>query len=61
MDIKKIKKGKQKLYVNDIVKEHDEECLDGENLFGESLDSIDIGKKTTSHTNRKLERRKKKI
>ena len=45
MDIKKIKKGKQKLYVNDIVKEHDEECLDGENLFGELLDSIDICKK----------------
>ena len=45
MDVKKVKKGKQKLYVNDIVKEHDEECLDGENLFGELLDSIDICKK----------------
>ena len=45
MDVKKVKKGKQKLYVNDVVKEHDEECLDGENLFGELLDSIDICKK----------------
>ncbi len=45
MDVKKVKKGKQKLYVNNIVKEHDEECLDGENLFGESLNSIDVGKK----------------
>ena len=45
MDVKKVKKGKQKLYVNDIVKEHDEECLDGENLFGELLDSIDVCKK----------------
>lgn len=45
MDVKRVKKGKQKLYVNDIVKENDEECLDGENLFGESLDSIDVCKK----------------
>ena len=45
MDVKKVKKGKQKLYVNDVVKEHDEECLDGENLFGELLDSIDVCKK----------------
>ena len=45
MDVKKVKKGKQKLYVNDIVKEHDEECLDGENLFGELLESIDVCKK----------------
>jgi hypothetical protein len=45
MDVNKVKKGKQKLYVNDIVKEHDEECLDGENLFGELLDSIDVCKK----------------
>lgn len=45
MDVKKVKKGKQKLYVNDIVKENDEECLDGENLFGESLDSINVDKK----------------
>lgn len=45
MDVKKVKRGKQKLYVNAIVKENDEECLDGENLFGESLNSIDVGKK----------------
>lgn len=45
MDVKKVKKGKQNKYVNTIVKEHDEECIGGENLFGESLDSIDLGKK----------------
>ena len=45
MDVNKVKKGKQKLYVNDIVKEYDEECLNGENLFGELLDSIDVCKK----------------
>lgn len=45
MNVKNVNKGKQSKYVNTIVKEHDEECVTGENLFGESLDSIDLGKK----------------
>ena len=45
MDVKKVKKGKQNQYVNQIVKDYDEVCMCGENLFGESIDDIDIGKK----------------
>ena len=46
MNIKNIKKGKQNKYVNSVVKKHDEECINGENLLGESLDSIDFNKKS---------------
>jgi len=45
MDVKKVKKGKQNQYVNQIVKDYDEVCMCGKNLFGESIDDIDIGKK----------------
>lgn len=45
MNIKNAKKGKQDKYVNTVVKLNDEECVTGENLVGESLDSIEIGKK----------------
>lgn len=45
MDVKKVKKGKQNQYVNQIVKDYDEVCICGENLFGETIEDIDIGKK----------------
>lgn len=45
MDVKKVKKGKQNQYVNQIVKDYDEVCICGENLFGETIGDIDIGKK----------------
>lgn len=46
MNVKNIKKGKQDKYVNEVVKLNDEECITGENLVGESLDSIELGKKS---------------
>lgn len=45
MNIKNAKKGKQDKYVNTFVKLNDEEYVTGENLFGENLDSIELGKK----------------
>lgn len=43
MDVKNAKKGKQRKFVNKEVKELDEESLAGENLFGEPLDSFEVG------------------
>lgn len=43
MDIKKSKQGKQREFINKEVKELDEETVTGENLFGEPLDSFEVG------------------
>jgi len=43
MDVKKAKQGKQRQFVNSEVKELDEETVTGENLFGEPLDSFEVG------------------
>ena len=46
MDVKKAKQGKQKQFVNKDVKELDEETVTGENLFGEPMDSFEVGKQS---------------
>ena len=46
MDISKVKKGKQRTFVNKVVKELDEETVSGENLFGESMDSFEVDKQS---------------
>ena len=43
MDISKAKEGKQRQFINKEVKELDEETVTGENLFGESMDSFEVG------------------
>ena len=43
MDISKAKEGKQRQFINKEVKELDEETVTGENLFGEPLDSFEVG------------------
>ena len=47
MDISRVKKGKQRTFVNKVVKELDEETVSGENLFGESMDSFEVDKQST--------------
>lgn len=47
MDTSKTKKGKQRQFVNKVVKELDEETVSGENLFGESMDSFEVDKQST--------------
>lgn len=46
MDVKKSKKGKQRQFVNKVVKELDEEPVSGENLFGESMDLFEVEKQS---------------
>lgn len=46
MDVKKSKKGKQRQFVNKVVKELDEEPVCGENLFGESMDLFEVEKQS---------------
>ena len=43
MDISKAKEGKQKQFINKEVRELDEETVTGENLFGEPMDSFEVG------------------
>ena len=44
MDIKNVKQGKQRKFVNRVVKELDEETVTGENLFGEPMDLFEVRK-----------------
>ena len=46
MDTSKTKKGKQRQFVNKVVKELDEETVSGENLFGESMDLFEVEKQS---------------
>jgi hypothetical protein len=46
MDVKKAKQGKQRQFVNREVKELDEETVTGENLFGEPMNSFEVGKQS---------------
>ncbi len=46
MDISKAKQGKQRQFVNREVKELDEETVTGENLFGEPMNSFEVGKQS---------------
>ena len=46
MDLLKVKKGKQRKFVNREVKELDEETVSGENLFGEPMDLFEVGKQS---------------
>ena len=46
MDASKTKKGKQRQFVNKVVKELDEETVSGENLFGESMDLFEVEKQS---------------
>ena len=46
MDVKKAKQGKQRRFVNSEVKELDEETVTGENLFGEPMDSFEVGRQS---------------
>lgn len=46
MDTSKTKKGKQRQFVNKVVKELDEETVSGENLFGESMDFFEVEKQS---------------
>ena len=46
MDTSKTKKGKQRQFVNKVVKELDEETVSGENLFGEPMDLFEVGKQS---------------
>ena len=46
MDVKKAKQGKQKQFVNREVKELDEETVTGENLFGEPMNSFEVGRQS---------------
>jgi len=46
MNVKKSKKGKQRQFVNKVVKELDEEPVSGENLFGESMDLFEVEKQS---------------
>ena len=46
MDTSKTKKGKQRQFVNKVVKELDEEPVSGENLFGESMDLFEVEKQS---------------
>ena len=43
MEVSKVKKGKQRLFVSKEVIEMDEETVTGENLFGEPMDSLEVG------------------
>lgn len=47
MDVKKVKKGKQRHFINKVVKELDEEPITGENLFGEPMDLFEVGNNRT--------------
>ena len=46
MDVKKAKQGKQRQFVNREVKELDEETVTGENLFGEPMNSFEVGRQS---------------
>ena len=46
MDTSKTKKGKQRQFVNKVVKELDEDTVSGENLFGESMDLFEVEKQS---------------